>query len=408
MGVATLLRALGIAVVAAAAFVLVLKVSVAGAYRDSDPARALKWYPSDADAKARAAAQIVAADPAEGRERAIALAQDALARDPTRVIAVRALGYAADAGEASQWANLLMEKAHWLSRRDQPTQLWLVKEHYRRGDHAGMVRHFDIASRTSDRSWVQLFPIMIAATADPRVHAQIARTLSEKPNWWRDFVAELVSKGPELPLVVSLVRDRLDPDVPEERAIIVTLLQRLTNAREFGLAWSVYSEAVGMPAASRESLVRDGGFEAASALAPFEWSLGHDPDLAAARQVRGDLESGVVLSLLASNGRSGEVARQLVRLPGGAYRLEADVGQVPQTMFERPLLKIVCADGISANTLIALRPNAPSEAVQRIRGNFTVPGGCQWHWLTVQVGGDGPVRDSPPWIDNVVIRRTSS
>jgi len=408
MGVATLLRALGIAGVAAAAFVPVLKVSVAGAYRDSDPVRALEWYPSDADAKARLAAQIVAADPTEGRERAIALAQAALARDPTRVIAVRALGYAADAGGASRWANILMEQAYWLSRRDQPTQLWLVKEHYRRGDHAGMVRHFDIASRTSDRSWAQLFPIMIGATTDPRVHRQIARTLSEKPNWWRDFVAELVAKGTELPLVVSLVQDRLDPDVPEERAIIVTLLQRLSSAREFGLAWSVYSEAAALPTASREALVRDGGFEAASALAPFEWSLGQEPDLAAARQTRGDTESGVVLSLLASNGRSGEVARQLVQLPRGSYRLEADVGQVPQAMFERPLLKILCADGISADTLIAVRPTTASEAMQRVRGEFTAPGGCQWHWLTVEVGGDGPVRDSPPWIDNVVIRRTSS
>lgn len=394
--------------VAPLALLIALKISIAGALGDSMPQLALAWSPFDANAKANWAALALSdsRDPSAvslGRT----FARDALGRDATRVVALRALGLAADASGNLQEAVRLMNESDRLSRRDQLTQVWLVGYGIRRGDTAGIIRHLDAALRTSDQSKQLLYSALISASEDPEIAAALAAKLREKPDWWLGFTAELVVRGRQLAGVVAITRGLLSPRVPEERIVIESLLQRLANAQQYDLAWRVYQDASpSQPSAAASVTLRNGGIEALDGFAPFDWLVSQEPDLRAERMARPDSRPGNALFLTAANGRTGQVASQLMRLDPGSYRFNVEAGAVPADPFERPNFRIDCA-GAEARVLMDLRPGAASAGTARLGGSFAVPGDCRWQWLRINIASGDTAGDATPWIDNVSVARAA-
>src|SRR3982751_5465582 len=85
------LKAVFVLGIAPLALLIAVKISIAGAVGDSMPGLALAWSPFDANAKANWASQALS----DGHDpSAVTLARtfalEALARDPTRVVALRA------------------------------------------------------------------------------------------------------------------------------------------------------------------------------------------------------------------------------------------------------------------------------------------------------------------------------
>jgi tetratricopeptide (TPR) repeat protein len=397
-------RACGTIALAAVALLLVFKVSMAGVLVNANPPFVLAWAPFDAQARANWAAVLLTAGRPTSEVRAAAEA--AIRRDPTRVVAYRTLALAADRDGDSARALFYADLANRVSRRDQPTQVWLVGHFLRQGDFARGVRHLDIALTTSDRSRHLLFPLMASSMIDRRMQSLLRETLARRPEWWLPFLAYAADNASDLPAAAALAAGLLDPAVREQRAVIATLLQRLAESGEFDAAGALFARSVGTPAFG---MVRDGGFQADPALPPFDWQLMHDDDLTAVRQSRPDSAGGSALSLIASGGRSGTVARQLLRLPAGTYRLGAEVGAIPADLSDRPTLRVACAEApTEAAPLVALRPERSGTEGQRIGGAFTVPTRCAWQWLSVSLSGDGPQSDISPWIDNIAIMRAGS
>lgn len=377
----------------------VLCVSVAGVLRGSRPALALKWMPADAEAGANLASLVVNADSSpEVRAQARAAAIAALESNPMAVAAFRALGTAADAEGNSAMALRYYSASERLSRRDQATQAWFILYDFRRGAPEQAVHHFDIALRTSRERWDTLLPLLVRLSSAPTMVRPLRRLAETRPPWWPLFAANLVSNGEPLNNVVALTHGLLDASNAEGALLTEILLARLVAANRIDLAWRLYAEQ--RPRNPRPGALRDGGFEQTGGLTPFDWQLAQETDLSAMRTtVPGQ---GTVLSYSASEGRTGEAARQLVRLPPGPHRFQFDSGQIPAERLQRPHLLVRCADE-AAQVLLDLQPQASGQSRTRVAARFVVPANCPWQWVVLRVSDLGSSNPDTPWIDNIAI-----
>ena len=403
-----------IAVIAVGALLLlafVVPVTAAGVFRYLNPDWALDIAPWDARARAVTARRSLLA-----RQRdpgilpgATADAQRAFRRDALAADAVGAAGLVAAMRRDEARANALFEYSDRLTRREPETQLWLLEQDVQRDDVRGALRHYDVVLRTSPRLHEVLFPILISASSDPRIGAELNRLLRTRPAWARPFLTHLAYSGRNPGAMVRVSRGLLDPAVAEQREILLILLGRLVTLRRYDLAWAVYDDVQrGSP--RRAALVRDGDFSADGGIPPFDWEFSRDAQLVPERRSREGGE-GYALFLPGAPAAHGESARQLLRLPPGGYELRAVVGDVPADTRRRPFLAVSCAAGSGASLLEADFPEAGS-AARPLAGRFDVGPQCPHQWLAIWVRGN-PDADTEftdtgatqPWIGSIALRR---
>jgi hypothetical protein len=298
-----------------------------------------------------------------------------------------------DAGAAK-----LFREAEQLSRRDLVTQIWLAEFNLKRGDVPAVFRHLDVALRTSEAGEDSLYPLLVAFSSDKRLADALAQRMRARPKWAHPFAIYLL--GGQVPPATSayIFENALDPKNADDLKLIESLMQELADAGETGLLAEVADRFKLAPKGS--ALVNNGGFESTAGVRPFTWSLTGDTDLWAAPEL--GPRGGKVLALNASSGQSGDLARQLVQLRPGRYRLSADVGNVPDEIYLRPTLTVRCADGNRAQ-LVALKPSSEGPNAQRMGTNFVVPRDCGLQWLVVSMSGTDSAPSDLPWIDNVAI-----
>jgi hypothetical protein len=387
-----------------AGFILALQVSLAGVYRTARPDLVLKATPFDAGARARLAERIVAYG--SPNEHAIArnLAFDAIRRDPLQPIALRVVGEIVQDGQGgSQSALPLILQAQRLSRRDLQTQIWLIQHYGSLADPGRMVRHIDLALRSSVPARSNLFPLLVSAASGAQERKVILDTLAARPNWAYLFAAYATEAGTNLDFAVEVGRIIFDPREAEDRARWTTLLHRLANGGQYETAWALFSDpALRLKVAgSADKVVRNGNFEAAGGNTPFDWFLAEEPELWASREKLGG--GSFVLRVAAHNGRVGEAARQIAHLTDGQHRLRVRVGDVPSDPFERPEIRIECTGGTNSNELLALRPDTARSQSQTLERQFFVPQNCPFQRLTIRVAGEGAPNEPVSWVDDIGI-----
>jgi tetratricopeptide (TPR) repeat protein len=395
---------IALAISAAAALWLTLAVTLGGVFSARAPDLVLKLAPFDARAKAHSAYSLLGRDrKAPALARAEIEARQALAREPVNVDAVRTLGLVASIRRPEQQDRplALFRYSEKLSRRDLATQLWLIEYHAQSGSIEGALKHFDTALRTSRSAPRILYPVLISASEDPAIAAPLAALLREKPFWWRSFVPELLA-GSKSPVAIARLTDNLlDPRDNDERALIRQTLDRLIADGRHDLAWKIFENAARRSGTriDRTQLV-DGGFEGGGDFPPFGWVLVEEPDLSAARQTRPT--GNTALYLAGRNGRGGEVARQLMLLPAGSYRLSATAGNVAGGASDRPMITVMCARGQSELLRIPF-PNAPGEG-RRFVGAFKIPAtNCNAQWVRIQLRSTETT--DGVWIDSLTLSR---
>lgn len=379
-------------------FSLALTVSLTIGQRSPILAERLGW--TTAGTRAGVAAALLAEHSASNVARAEALAKIALRRDPTNVTAARSLGFVAAIKGDEALAERRFRYAEALSRRDAPTQLWLIESRVRANDIPGALLHYDRALRASRGARELLEPILVEASANPAIARPLAALLASRPPWWSSFTNRLVTQshsGVALGTIVPALR--LDPADEEERVMLGNSLNRMVEMGRYDLAYRLYRQARrGRDFAP--SLIRDGGFESDVTVVPFEWQLVEEPGLAAVREQGGEASGGRALSFIAERGRSGEVARQLLVLRPGAYRLSALVGGVNGEGPEGPMLALRCAG--SEDDLMTIRiPPTPAGPV-RIARRLAIPArDCPAQWLLIRTGSNLDDETLSGWIDSL-------
>lgn len=386
-------------VLALLALWLTIGATLASIVDARSPDLALKAYPLSATARAVQAASLIA--PGMSPRDATAartLARDALALDPTSVVAARSLGVLAEADGDRAKAGRLRNYALYLSRRDLPTQLWTIETAVARNDIATALTHYDQALLTSNSAEQLLLPILVAATGQDQIREPLLAKLRTRPIWWPSFTRELFTTGTDRRMIVSVFRlfGLARPGNDAQRREFASLgLSRLIALGDYADAWALVGRG------PRDTLV-NGDFEQMSAPPPFGWQLVDEIDLSGVIQPGGDGASGYALFPSASGGRSGDAATQFVVLRPGRYTLSARTSGG----FPTGSALIVRCHGEAGTPLGSVDLPAQS-AKSGVSLTFTVPAnGCGGQMVAVHAasGDGGEPQGEPAWIDAVTLK----
>lgn len=385
-----------LAAVAAAWLCGAFTVSMVNATRAPDRAIAA-WHTSLA-LSGQAARLMKENPPAADIRRAAMLSRQALAISPVNVEAARTLALADVLQNRSGQARTLIRYAQTLSRRDVPTQMWLIEDRVAADDTAGVLIHYHRAMQTSRASRALLSPILAQAADDPAVLTPLAPILRTRPEWWSDFLGDFVERT-HSPRALDIVTRalRLDPAVDVERERLSSILQRYVVLGEVQAGRRLFDRLTG--AAGSATPVVQGGFERDFALPPFGWQLAETTASAGTREARTGATGDFALTLDGNEGQ--EAARQLLTLAPGSYDLRARVGAVRPGLVTAPMVAIHCAD--STDRLIEERAMPIAQPVATMTLRFVVAAGCSSQWLIVSTARAHGYLDEQPWIDDVAV-----
>lgn len=376
-----------------------LTVAVGGAavLRRGQPDRALGLAPWDARAHSEAAEQALAQGGVDrpALVRAEREARAALARSPLMVPAWRTLGLVSAARGRDRLAAALFSTSERLSRRDLPTQLWLIEEQVRRGDVARALEHYDVALRTSPLSFDTLLPILVQAAGSVETGPALGRLLQARPLWANNFYYRVGQSTPadsgEVARTLEIARRGGPISNPDAlRAIVSTMVER----GDYRPALRVAAVLGGVPARLPKG-VANGGFERQPDVAPFDWMLAQGLGFGA--ELRGGLGKGAqALVAFTTSDANGTAARQLLVLRPGTYRLRWRAGRTDAPAPERMTWRLACAKGAAV-------AEAPVDLTRRGgEAAFSVPAGCAAQWLSLDILSDSP-EGSEAWVDDVAV-----
>ncbi len=374
-------------------FWLVLAVTLDVAGTNIGPEFALRLWPAGSGPKVALALQQLQTGDRLAASQARQLASAALLREPVSAAAARTLGLAQAASGNRAAADRSIAVAEGLSRRDLPTEYYLIQQRVERGDVAGALRHYDVALRTARESYDTLLPTLARSSAESAIRQGLLPLLAARPVWWPAYLTRLITADPAPGVLADQVRAlRLSPNDPVELALLQQVLGKLTSAGAFDEAATL------VPASARQGGLRDGGFEHASLYPPFDWWLSEDAHLSAVREPAPAGRTGFVLRLNADQERGGEVAHQLLALSPGAHRITGVVGDSAAAAVAAPRLEVSCARTRAQLTTLPLITQ--SRSANRVVGQFDVPAGCTFQWLSVVTPSAG---NTSAWIGQLAI-----
>jgi hypothetical protein len=355
-----------LAIFAAVAGFASVKGTLAQVAVKPNPALAHELAPNNGQIAARLAWRLSSRPDAtdDDRRKGNRLAREALRNDPTAVVAVATLGMDAQRRGNVSEATQLFEYSEKLSRRNMATQVWLAGRAGRNEDVAGVLRHFDIALRTLPESADVLFPGLTKAMVEPKIRAEMVRTLLRRPDWGEAFINYVSLNNPDPRVTVTLFsalqRNKLS--VPEDaRANAVNSLIGKQRVQD---AWSYY--AANHPGVDRHSL-RSPDFNApppASTL--FDWTVTNDSALS------GSIQHGVFDFMVPAT-VGGVLVQQMQLLSPGSYRFEGQSAEIDQQVSALPYWTMTCTDGRELGRVVV--PNSISNKGTFV-GSFTVPTDC--------------------------------
>jgi tetratricopeptide (TPR) repeat protein len=382
---------------------LVLAATMDRIFARPAPQLALFWNPASADANVRAADLLLQDRPLDQvKGRIAAYAGRSLNRQPVNPGAARLLGLVAaqDGNEAR--AGRLVRYAETMSRRDLPTQLWLIESNVAQGDVAAALLHYDRALKTSNRSYALLMPTLVQAANEAAVWRPLATVLARRPQWWRPFLERYAASGTSPEALQAFARAlRLDAAPPPDPGMLQAIEKRLVDLFAYNRAAALYNRAHGL-AASDRAPVRNGDFERPGSSDPFDWNLIDEEDLAAIRQPSPVRAEGNALFLSATNGRGGDLAVQLTMMPPGRYQITAKVGGISGDPLAFPRFVVRCAKDAREILHVAFPP-APDSG-RMWRSELTVPADCGAQRIVLRAASTLDAQATSPWIDRIVIR----
>ncbi len=164
--------------------------------RNASPEAAQKLRPTDAAALGRYLDQKTMRDPnarvspAEAARIRTGLSYAPLTRRALRALAVEAAGR-----EDMQAAERAMSLSDAVSRRDAPTQLWLIERAVGREDVPGALEHYHRVMAVHPEMEQVLLPILANAISAPEVRNALAPYVARQTPWAIDMLETAAEKG---------------------------------------------------------------------------------------------------------------------------------------------------------------------------------------------------------------------
>lgn len=359
------------------------------------------WHSSASEAEA-AVALVQRSQKRANLIRASELARQVLLRDPLNVIAVRTLGLVAGLENQTVAARRWFRLSQALSRRDLPTQLWLIEDSVAHGKTEQTLKHYDYALSTTRSAESLLFPVLVGASSDANVSKPLAAIIKQRPLWWGRFIDELISTGTSPSAIVTLVNAaHLDLRNAGERQLGARAVQRLLQLKAIPQAFGFYRRMTGVS----QQLVHNGNFEKTNPLPPLDWDLTDQTDIFAAITNGPTKRLPHVLALTAVNGKGGVAAQQLLHVLPGSYIFAARVSGTEGDASQQPRLQISCQDNPNSRLVDLTFPPRAVEEGKLIEAPFQVSRArCEFQQLQVIVPGSIDSSTTQAWITAVSIK----
>lgn len=350
----------GLAACALAA--MVVQNATVVALGDSDPDTAAAIWPGHPTVNIAIASREIAS--ASGSGRAIdpsifAQLEQAARAAPIEPQPFIVAGIRAQLNGRQDQAERAFEAARLRDPRSLPARYFLATSKLQRGDVEGL-RDVAALARLSPGGITSIAPYLAAFVQQQPAWGPIRAIFRDNPEVRGVVLSSLASDPDNFRLVLAL-GNTVDP---AKGPWLETMIATLIAARQYDRAKLLWERTAGIPAGAQSADLFDPDFRNASALPPFNWQL-TSSSLGLAERRSGRLQ------VIFYGQDSGTLARQLLLLPPGRYRLSA-----PATGGDRSdsLLWLVRCDGPSPSEL----GRAP------IRQNglaFEVPGNCPAQWI---------------------------
>jgi hypothetical protein len=378
---------------------LCLAITLANAVAASAPRTALLLWPWHAVANARQASAAVLRDEGKGvSDPAVATASiTALRRDPSITDAARNLGLRATARGESAAADRLMGYAEATSRRDVLTQLWMIERKVARSDVKGALTHYATVLRVAPAMGSTLYPVLTGALTDPDLSRSIAEMVSAEDNWRDGFMTYVVGNAEDPRVTARFFTDAAHRGSRPAPALVQILVGKLLAARALDEAAGVYRLVDPRWRRADIAAQLDGGFDRAADTPPLGWTL--NADYAAKARAP---EGGTALSVRLNSGESPEVARRMLMLPGGRYRVRGAYAIESGQGSAQLRIGLECAPGSTEQGIATVALDPRGKAFDAVVDALD----CGTPWLTLTARD---VHDAPNlWLDNLVIERIAA
>lgn len=366
---------------AAVALWLSVAVSVGNTLRAASPATALALMPWDARAKAAVADQGLSLEASRAEvQRSLALARAAIERDPTEARAYRALGLGLSLARDERLVPGLLGYSSRLSRRDLPTQLWLIESAVARNDAAGALEHFSTALTVAPQSKELLFPILVNAVSDPALVQPISGLFRSRPAWGDELLFTLVGRAESVDNLVRLVDGLRARNMAIPQDVTAALIQRLVTAGRYAAAERQYRIASG----GRAAWLHDGDFTRTPSFPPLDWLLEDSSNASASISAPAEGQRTGSLDFSARRSSRTPLARQLITAPAGTYRL-ASTWRIAEGAGGRPAAWVVRCATTSAELGRLPIPVTAAERAVRGAARIAVPADCPAQWVSLEL-----------------------
>ena len=381
---ARMLKAVPVVLAACALAGLVVQNATVAALSGTDPDTASSIWPGHPAADVAVATREIAF--ASGKGQAVpattfALLERVARRAPLDPQPYIVAGIRAQlAGEARQ-ADRAFLAARARNPRSLPARYFLAASRLQQGNVDGL-RDVAAITRLEPHGGQSLVPYLADLARRPQTRAAMLEMFAKNPPIRAAVLTAMASDPANARLVVALGQT-LDP---QEAPWLQSMLATLVAKRQYGQAKSLWERISG----TRLSGLFDGDFRNAAALPPFNWEL-TSSSLGLAERRSGRLQ------LMFYGQDSGTLARQLLLLSPGRYRLDA-----PSS----------ASDGSGALYWLLRCDGGAGEITRAPVGqgglNFTVPGGCPAQWLELNGRASDFGRESETAIGPLRLARVTS
>lgn len=305
--------------------------------------------------------------PAAEQDARAALGRAALSDEPFLLD-----GVAAAAAHDEARSERLLAEARRRNPRGRFTRLLLLDLYLRQGraEEAGM--ELAALGRLIPDSAGALVPELSRLARDPKTRAGAARMLRRNPEIRDLTLASLAgSSDPDVVLALAAASGSGgDPAQPPQWQSV--LLGRLIAAGNVERAYQLWRSATRLPGADTSKGIYDAAFAGAPGAPPFNWELTSDSE-GVAERAHGTLQVDYY-------GRAERMlARQLLILKPGAYRLQMRAEGAAKGQGTKLVWSVACTDG--KTPLVQLPLTEVASAPRRLAASFTVPAGCRAQWL---------------------------
>lgn len=300
-------------------------------------------------------------------------AQIALAHGALNSGALRVLAYAGLIEGYETRAQALAQAANATSRRDVATQILLARRALIDKDVARALTHFDQALRVNSAIREQIFPMMAQALTYPDFQQSFAPYVRHDNAWIAEFLRFSIEKGLNPRAIGEVIVTAKDLPLVLGSDIRELAPVHLVSKGEIGLARAIALQLPPDRRPARDGIISEQNFQDTGVVEPFGWTYTPASQVVVTLPV----VDGDALSISSSAAYSGELARQLLTLPAGRYRLRT-AGRL----------------GNNAHWSLTCTPGGQSLHQKAGTADFAfeVPRtGCAGQWLTLEARAIGPI-----------------